>query len=141
MTKSLLVVVFGLVIISSSASALVRADELFSGVSMESAFKPTNPATEKASIPGDNETPERGRRVLSLSELAEVLSAAGLDPQTNNDKFVSTKFEHSRWKFPVAMSLSGDYESIHIAVLLSQLDGQKPASADRLLALLGATAS
>ncbi len=138
MKKLPISLVFGVAIVAGSLGTAAKADELFSRISMDSAFSTPPNTAEKASVTQTDEPQEQGRRVLSLNELADILSSASLEPQNNDDKLLTIKFQHGQRSFPVALRLSQDFERILVEVTLTQIDPQKPLAADRLLALLDA---
>src|SRR5262245_19956381 len=135
MIKSLFTAVLSLATLGL-VSTSVHGDDLFSRIKLDSAFssKPTSAPT----APVAPEPPEQGRRLLSVKQLADLLSEAKFDTQTEADRFVLVKLEKGDRTFPVALNLSDDYDRLQISMLLSRYDGDKELPNDRLLALLAA---
>ena len=114
----------------------VRADDLFSTSSLGSPFAGAKPVSggDRASSAASS---DRGVRVLSLDQLAEILTDAGLAPKKDTDNLVSIKFQHSRWTFPVAFTMTDDNSNIWMTMLLVKLEPEQILANEQLLGLLG----
>lgn len=112
-----------------------RADELFSRESTGSVFKESNriDATQ-----GRPEAVERGRKIGSAAQLADLLRDAGLEPEADGERVVNVKLQHSKWTFPIAMGINEAGDQIRLAMTLSQFEAGKQPTSSQLLALLGA---
>src|SRR5687768_3644614 len=82
----------------------VQADELFSRFSIDSVFSGT-PSSATAA-PDRPEPLERGRKVLGVDQLQDLLRDTGLEPQLEGDKLVTINLQHARWTFPVTFGLT-----------------------------------
>jgi uncharacterized protein (TIGR03066 family) len=130
--------IFAFTLVTTGAITLsAHADDLFSRVATGSVF---SSSAEAAPATPDVETasPELVEKVLKISQLADLLRDAGLEPELNADETAATvKLQHARWTFPVVMGLSEDLERLSVVMLLSDLTTKK-LPAERLLALLSA---
>ena len=134
MRKSFMILTLGFIALATSA----RADDLFSRVSLDSPFasgsKSSGPtASGEKSAPSD-----RAQKILNGDHLAEMLRDADLDPKVEGDDFVSFKFKHQRWDFPVAMNLTDHNSRLWIVFVLTKLEGGKQLKTEQLAGLLGA---
>ena len=73
---------------------------------------------------------------MSLNRVVELLREAGLEAEVEGENAANVKFQHSRWTFPVAISLDADREKVRLEMLLTEL-GSNTLSAERLMGLLG----
>lgn len=128
--------ILAMTLVTTGAITLsTQADDLFSRVPTSSVFSssaeatPTTPDVQTVS-------PERVEKVLKISQLADLLRDAGLEPEMNADETAATvKLQHARWTFPVVMGLTEDRERLNLVMLLSDLSTKK-LPADKLLSLL-----
>lgn len=134
LTKSLF---FSLSLAAASCSVglELRADELFSRVSTSSVFGESNSSVAPSARP---EAPERGRRIGTASQLADMLRDTGLEPAADGERIVNVKLQHAKWTFPVALGINEAGDQIRLAMTLTQFEAGKQPSSSQLLALLGA---
>jgi uncharacterized protein (TIGR03066 family) len=113
-----------------------RADDLFSRVTTGSVFKESN---GKQTLPGGpDQQVERGRRIGSASQLADILRDAGLEPEANGERVVNIQLQHAKWTFPISMGINEAGDQIRLAMTLTQFETGKQPTSNQLLALLGA---
>lgn len=115
----------------------IAADELFSRISNDSVF--TAPTNASVPNPATREQNLRGQKILSITQLRDVLRDSGLEPD-NDENIVTVKLQHARWTFPVMLGLTDERDQVVLLMLLTEMDGKQPLAADRLLALLSANA-
>jgi hypothetical protein len=128
--------IFALTLVTTGAVGFCQAeDPLFSRVPQGSVFN-----TDAATVTPENRggTPERAEKVLKISQLADLLRGAGLEPETSSDETTTTvKLQHSRWTFPVVMALSEDRNLVQMVLLLSELK-EKKLPPEKLLGIISA---
>lgn len=143
-----------LVVTACSAGSFARAEELFSRSTIESALgvltgngnaAPNAPAADPNTAPvapapsflapaaPAMEAPAGTK--LALPQIADLLGTAGFEPQKDGEYIVVARVAFDKWKFPVAITLSGDGERVHMSMMLARYD-QKMPTADKMLALL-----
>ncbi|MCC7084581.1 MAG: hypothetical protein IT427_06205 [Pirellulales bacterium] len=112
-----------------------RADDLFSRVSTISVFDESGSAISSRE---HLESSERGRRIGTVGQLADMLRDAGLDPEADGQRVVNVKLQHAKWTFPIALGINESGDQIRLALTLSQFDSGKQPTSSQLLALLEA---
>jgi hypothetical protein len=111
------------------------ADELFSRVPIDSVFStPSNSQTPNSDSPPAF---DRGRKILNVEQLADMLRDTGLAPESDGEKLVTVKLQHARWTFSIILGTAEDRDELFFVMLLSELDA-KQMSSEKLLALLAA---
>jgi hypothetical protein len=143
MTRSFVTSTFSAAVLSTLAMTVcthnaARADDLFSRVQINSVFSQTGGTAAPQSGQVPPELTERRQKVLSTSQLVDLLRDGGLASQADGDATVTLDLAHPRGPFPVVIGLSEDREQLVVLLLLSQLDAQQTLSTDRLLGLLAA---
>jgi hypothetical protein len=140
-----------LVVVACSAGNFARAEELFSRSTIESALgvlTGNGNAAPNAPVADPNTTPAvpapsflapatgapAGQK-LALPQIADLAGQAGLEPQKDGEFIVVARVAFDKWKFPVAITLSGDGDRVHMSMMLARYD-QKQPTADKMLALL-----
>jgi hypothetical protein len=137
MAKPLFVLTLSLLVVGqTSYSHSARADELFSRVPIDSVFAPTSPAPA-GSQAAPRQVLERGQKVLSVSQLADLLRDAGLEPEIEAERFVNVKLQYAKWTFDLALALTESRDEIEVVLKLNELESSQ-LPADKLLALLAA---
>ena len=110
------------------------ADDLFSSIPIDTVFAPK---TDDSQTLRPSEKTERIQRVLNITQLADILRDAGMEPESD-ESTVHVKIQHSRWTFPMVLGLDESQGKIIILVRLVDLAGKAALPADRLLAMLSA---
>ncbi len=96
-------------------------DDLFSTVAMETAFEKTAPPSlDVASIKGAISDTEFLERITSNAALAQVLTAAGFNPETKEGAVVF-KVVQGKWQLPVSMRILVEQDRIACEVSLAKL--------------------
>lgn len=138
MTRPLFVLTLSLCAAGQMAfSSVSQADELFSRVPIDKVFTPTGPSPSPEI--GPRQSIERGQKVLSISQLADLLRDAGLEPQVDEEveKIANVRLQHARGIFEISLALTDNRDEIEMVLRLTDLDG-KQLPAEKLLALLAA---
>jgi hypothetical protein len=115
---------------------VITGDELFSRIPNDSVF--TSPGDSPAG-PAFRPQLERGQRILSITQLRDVLRDAGLEPD-EDENIATIKLQHARWTFSVKLGLTEERDQLVLLVDLADLEGKQSLASDRLLALLSANA-
>jgi uncharacterized protein (TIGR03066 family) len=110
-------------------------DSPFSRASIGSIFNeyPSQGGANPAGRPGE---PDQSAKPVTLARVVELLDEAGLDATIEGENAASLKLQHSRWSFPVAISLDADREKVRLEMVLTELEGQAAPSSERMLGLL-----
>jgi hypothetical protein len=137
MTRPLLLVTLTLTAVSQATFiAPAGADDLFSRVPIDSVF--STPSSSATQNPGGGYQPaDRGRKILNVEQLADMLRDSGLAPESDGEKLVTVKYQHARWTFSIILGTTEDRDELFFVMLLSELEA-KQMSSEKLLALLAA---
>jgi hypothetical protein len=116
-------------------SAAMAADSPHSRSSIGSIFSEVSGpgGANQAGRPAEAE----GSKEVTLNRVVDLLREAGLEAEVEGENAAMVKFQHSRWTFPVAISLDADREKVRLEMLLTELSGSS-LSAERLMGLLAA---
>ena len=135
MLKSFIILTLAFLGLGSAA----HADDLFSRISLDSPFSSSGTKPSGTTATGEKAPPsDRASKVLNADHLAEMLRDADLEPKVEGDDFVSLKFKHQRWDFPVAINMTDKNARLWIVFVLTKLEGGKQLKAEQLAGLLGA---
>lgn len=111
-----------------------QADELFSRRPLRSALDgsaviappPTTPAS-----PGSTGSAD-------LAAITQILEQAGYEVQTRNESGLSIRVAVGERKLPLAVSFSGDYSQLWLAMILNTVSDVSELSAEQLIGLMDA---
>jgi uncharacterized protein (TIGR03066 family) len=110
------------------------ADSPHSRSSIGSIFNdiPGQPGAQQAVRPGEV---DQGQKAMSLNRVIELLREANLEAVAEGENAATLQLPHSRFTFPVAISLDQDREKVRLELLLTDLNS-KSLSPERLMGLL-----
>jgi len=112
------------------------ADSPHSRASIGSIFTEV-PGQGGGASPAGRPEADPSAKPINLARVVELFVEAGLEAAIDGENTASLKLQHSRWTFPVVISMDQDREKVRLEMLLTELEGQPALAGERLLGLLG----